>query len=119
MHSRFDMPGSNGEKRRPQPSPWPPLRRPEMSCSAVSRVIGCATTGLLIRAGACRHLVELISWREVSVRAHDAVCTNVRPPRQDTVIANLGSGVEVLHLHTGHDAKLSRPAELAAAIESP
>jgi hypothetical protein len=43
----------------------------------------------------------------------------VRPPRQDTTIANLGSGVEVLHLHTGHDAKLSRPAELAAAIESP
>ena len=70
------MPGSNGANRRPQPSPWPPLRRPEMSCSAVSRVIGCATTGLLIRAGACRHLVELISWREVSVRAHDAVCTN-------------------------------------------
>jgi hypothetical protein len=43
----------------------------------------------------------------------------VRPPRQDTAIANLGSGVEVLHLHTGHDAKLSRPAELAAAIENP
>jgi pimeloyl-ACP methyl ester carboxylesterase len=42
----------------------------------------------------------------------------VRPPRQDTAIANLGSGIEVLHLHTGHDAMLSRPAELAAVIES-
>lgn len=42
----------------------------------------------------------------------------VRPSRQDTAIANLGPGVEVLHLHTGHDAMLSRPAELAAAIES-